>query len=58
MKQKIANNYHVAGNDYVAIAISLTDDSDAHYFIGPDDSDPQWVCGAYDKAIAWTSPGI
>ncbi len=47
MKQKIANNYHVAGNDYVAIAISLTDDSD-----------PQWVCGAYDKAIAWTSPGI
>ena len=45
------NGYEVAGNAYVAIAINISDPADAHYFVGTADG------GAFDRAIAWTSPG-
>lgn len=53
MKTLIVNGYYVAGNDYVAIAISVTDEEDSHYFYYLDNG-----LNAFDSAVAWTSPGI
>jgi hypothetical protein len=47
------NGYEVAGNAVLAIAISVSDPADAHCFT-PDDVH----ASAFDRAVAWTSPGI
>ena len=56
MKTTIVNGYHVAGNDFVAIAINENDPKDAHYFVEPCTSFGEPL-PAYERAIAWTSEG-
>lgn len=55
MNTTIVNGYHVAGNYYIAIAINVNDPKDAHYFTD-DPLNPNK--GAFNIAIAWTSPGL
>lgn len=50
MKTTIINGYHVAGNEYLAIAINVEDPKDAHYFIPVKIG----MNNAYDQTIWWT----
>ena len=54
MKTTLVNDYHVAGNEFIAIAININDPKDAHYFtpckVG--------LNHAYEQAMVWTSLGI
>lgn len=51
------NGYLVVGNAHVAIAVNIEDDTDSHYFT-PSVVTETFTLGAFDAAIAWTSPGI
>lgn len=55
---KTVNGYWIAGNDTLAIAISLTDPKDAHYFDPYTVESAGFELGAFEVAIAWTSPGL
>ena len=57
MKTCCVDGYHVAGNEHVAIAISVEDPSDAHLFTPHTMAEDYVDMGAYDRAIVWTSPG-
>ena len=48
------NGYEIAGNENVAIAISVGDPADTHYFT----RDPDCHDSAFNRAVAWTSEGI
>jgi hypothetical protein len=48
------NDYDVAGNYYVAIAINIFNIKDAHYFTPLIEKDGVEM-GAYNRAVAWTS---
>ena len=47
------NGYRIAGNAYLAIAININDDTDVHYFTISAE-----IPDAFNRAIAWSSPGI
>lgn len=57
MKYQHVNGYYVAGNEFVAIAINDGDPEDAHYFTPHIEAVDGIDLGAFDRAIAWTSPG-
>ena len=46
MKTEIHHEYHIAGNKYLAIAISVNDPRDARWFVNND---------AWDSAKAWAN---
>jgi len=59
MDTRVVNGYEVAGNEFLAIAISIDDPEDAHWFtrdVGDSILDPD--CSAFKRALAWTSPGL
>lgn len=59
MKIQIINNYYVAGNENLAIAINTKNEKDAHYFIMRNTGDPDdFKQTAWEQAVVWTSPGI
>ncbi len=58
MRNQTVNGYYVAGNDYLAIAINVYDAKDAHYFTPHTVETASFEMTAFDRAIAWTSPGI
>ncbi len=58
MKTETVNGYHVAGNEHLAIAINVTDPTDAHHFTPRNEGDDLTDMNAWDCAIAWTAPGL
>ncbi len=57
MNTTTVGEYEIAGNDYVAIAINVNNPDDAHYFIYEAPGDHN-LSSAFDKAVAWASPGL
>ncbi len=53
METCIYQGYHIAGNINLAIAISVTDPSDCHWF----DRDPDVNNNAYIRAKGWAWAG-
>jgi hypothetical protein len=55
MKIHTVNGYHLAGNDFLTLAINMDDPQDAHWF--RPSNDPGLELTAWERAIVWTSPG-
>jgi len=58
MKIEHHNSYFVAGNEFLAIAINVLDAGDVHYFTPHTKAIDGIEMNAFDRAIAWTSPGL
>lgn len=53
MRHTTYHGYFISGNQYLAIAISVTDPTDVHYF----DIDPEVNNDAFVRAMGWAYPG-
>jgi hypothetical protein len=54
MNTRVVNGYEVAGNEFLAITISLDNPEDVHWFTRDLDCHDD----AFKRAVAWAGPGL